>query len=91
VTVVRIREQGALGRRISFAADPQPTFAAEFCCVLSREGVRKKLCNSDQAHFTAESGHGRREEECPLCAKSRLMHCGMSLMSRIDVRPLSAM
>src|SRR6516225_1607550 len=21
-------------------------------CVLSREGVRKKLCNSDQAHFT---------------------------------------
>jgi hypothetical protein len=69
VTVVRVREQGALGRTISFAADPQPTFAAEFCCVLSREGVRKKLCNSDQAHFTPESGHGRREEECPLCAK----------------------
>ena len=51
MTVVRVREQGALGRTISFAADPQPTFAAEFCCVLSREGVRKKLCNSDQAHF----------------------------------------
>jgi hypothetical protein len=58
VTVVRVREQGALGRTISFAADPQPTFAAEFCCVLSREGVRKKLCNSEQAHFTPESGHG---------------------------------
>ena len=53
MTVVRVRERGALGRTISFAADPQPTFAAEFCCVLSREGVRKKLCNSDQAHFTA--------------------------------------
>ena len=55
MTVVRVRGQGALGRTISFAADPQPTFAAEFCCVLSREGVRKKLCNSDQAHFTPKA------------------------------------
>jgi len=37
MTVVRVREQGTLGRTISSAADP--TFAAEFCCVLSREGV----------------------------------------------------
>ena len=39
MTVVRVRGQGALGRTISSTADPQPTFAAEFCYVLSREGV----------------------------------------------------
>ena len=74
MTVVRVREQGALASLLTHSRHSLPNFAVS---------CRVKVC--------AKSSAIQIKRILPLCAKSRLMHCGMNLMSRIDVRPLSAM
>ena len=88
MTVVRVREQGALGWTISSAADPQPTFAAEFCCVLSREGVPfspRQLLAKIRAFLTQSEHRSRNSAIVPSRSMVTAL-CGSIEMDAVKLR-----